>query len=1233
MLLTSTGRMDDSDWPVLCIVATSRYGQILRTAVELLKGNGHRFAEVQDNELFDSEELLDGHRDKGHLFVCEHFDSEIFKHLVTKHCRVIGPMCIIHCCRSYERLPLADGEGGTPVFTCAMRGVVACCTAFQLVERKQVHELVRLMDGRIEKTLCTEVTHIVAKEWGSEKCKVGHEIGKPIMSVAWVHEAWKQGSRAMCRASDEGGKLMKLRLPVFQGKTICATGTTIDKYEVEELTKSHGGIYSAICHADVTHLLSMEPKGEKYEFALSNSIHIVDPSWLKRCIKLKFPVNERDHQLAAAHGAITGDSVSTEERNLVNKSKMDMNNLYFDGQTFYFAGLSGDRLKLASKIVRIGGGTRVDRIDQSTTHIIHGGISLPQKDEELCSRLGLHPFVLRDSWLFKCCKQRRMLPQAETDEQENIEGESNLQQKVTGSAATPAEDDGFWGMFADTLDSGAKTSTGTVSDSIGSSRNLDANSLEQSSTIFEACTFEINSNWCTMRSNKKLYSLICKRIHQHGGKLAESSECALILLTDIGSPVKARPDSLVVTTIWFQHCLEEGSLLDPRCFRAFQPIHWSTNVETFKRTCLCFSGFDEDVASSLEKVADAVGAKVSSRFSKNVTTHLISMSDVGVKYKKSQEWGIPAVSIDWLFSSVEQKQLLRPQSYPVLRDTNVFFKKCTRETLAASVSGVHTSLNKPGDSDTLISRRSPRKKNIEQTNTVLNGIEVFVSTSKKLDIQRSQIESIVGRLGASLLKVQPKRHCHYIFRGSRNDANKEFKKARQLKCNIVAPDWIFKTHEKNERQPESMYPHTYDPHRALAAGTIAAARQQRPAASLKKLSEVNGSSQSHNSGDYDSDAASDGWNSRAVLPESTAANLSTKSPVQSPQKSPKFKKKEEPTALSTIINTFISKNGKVTGSTRRSRYTSQSEPCEDGEGDDPTVQDQPVEQGNRLRESEDKEPEDDYSQMAVTYADSGQANRRKMLAKLQRRSTSSPYFLLSGLSAHEKNKYSEIINRLGGHVMEMQYFDAKCTHVVVGVPTRSEKYLAACAAGKWVLQTTYLDDSNEMGVFVNEANHEWALNTELITREPSKKALIEATRRWREQVARTSKGAFNSWKVYLFVQKVEGFQRLLEAGGAEVFQDSRSAEITHAFVEAKILENYRKELLELSDRGVMCLKADYIASFLTQVNPLPVDFEALSTSESSQNNHTSPRKRSEVSMNEQIQVKRARNKYSVDDSY
>ena len=85
---------------------------------------------------------------------------------------------------------------------------------------------------------------------------------------------------------------------------------------------------------------------------------------------------------------------------------------------------------------------------------------------------------------------------------------------------------------------------------------------------------------------------------------------------------------------------------------------------------------------------------------------------------------------------------------------------------------------------------------------------------------------------------------------------------------------------------------------------------------------------------------------------------------------------------------------------------------------------------------------------------------------LQRKPKELPKVLLSSMSPQERISYSAIVEELGGEVCSSQGFSPTCTHVIVGRPSRSEKYLAAIAAGKWVLHTSYLETSLKEGGFV-----------------------------------------------------------------------------------------------------------------------------------------------------------------------
>ena len=1222
--------------------------------------------------------------------------------------------------------------------------------------------------------LSNTVTHLVANEWGSEKCKVAHELGKPIMTEQWVRRAWAEGANRPCRAADDEDDarlIVKHRLPVLKGKTICVTGITAGpRQKVEKLTKKHGGVYSATCHKDITHLLALEPKGDKYKFAAKHKgIHIVDPSWLDRSIDLSFPVDEKEHSLLVQNpGLSDGRSITDDERTLLRSVKTDRANLFFDGVSFYLAGVGGDRAKLLSKIIRCGGGVKLERLDDTTSHIIHSGQCLPGKDQEQLDRLGTHPTIVEDLWLIDCCKAAKALPLPGDDadvpataataaftqpKSDSSFGRGSSKRKASSPPPAPAEedlDDGFMGMFGDTLgdeEEGAGTAaapaTGltpgksghrvnsissltpptsrspphagerttpvlsvegaAVGGGAAATANNAANAIahndeDDRTNTFAGISFFINPRWCTPAVKPKLHSLIVKRIEDHSGRVATDSDSAHVLFTH--NTIQAGGDSMMaVSKMWFEACVEEQRLLDPRSFRGFQPLKWDAQLDVFASVCLCFSGFGlEAQLNGLHETCKEVGAEFAERFTKKKVTHLICCTGSGQKFNKAKEWGMIPVSPDWLFQCVEQRRLLPLKKFPPAEEDQVSGSSCTPQLLLElkNGGGIKSSLGIPITSRRTTPRRSPRKigrPNFDTNDvvaalqtpktssasetmtpgddtmtrgltaglrtatataanvangTLLEGVTIFISTTKKLDPYRVQIETTARALGAAILKDQPRKGCHYIFRGKKNDAFKEFKTAAQLKCPLIAPEWIFRSQAAGERQPETMFPHTFDANRALGVDTISTTRPSRSSSSQKKRSSQRSTTDQDSdlgvtsprkkavamvAEDEDEDAVKEVAAAAVAAAAHESAGITTvrrASPRRSPAKQPLSEKPEEPTALANIISRFISTDVRVNkGSrqSRRSRYDSQSS-VKSG-------MDEPTPEMNRsdavsstsgfsASEKQDRaEFEDESSQIAVTYADPGHDNRRKMLAKLQRGAVAA-CFLLSGLTPSQKNQYSEIIKKLGGTVIDQQYFDLRCTHVVVGTPTRSEKYLAACAAGKWVLQTSYLDESDSVGVFIQEEPHEWALNVDILSQDPSKKPLIEATRRWRIHVSANSSGAFHDWKVVLFVSKVEGFKRLLEAGGATVIKDpsTNEAEVaTHCFVDKMLIEQHREALAQLDLTDTLCLKADYIAAYLTVEDPPATDYSWLAeTSQASLSakKSRSPNKRLSASAGELV---------------
>ncbi|XP_041263834.1 DNA topoisomerase 2-binding protein 1 [Onychostruthus taczanowskii] len=223
-------------------------------------------------------------------------------------------------------------------------------------------------------------------------------------------------------------------------------------------------------------------------------------------------------------------------------------------------------------------------------------------------------------------------------------------------------------------------------------------------------------------------------------------------------------------------------------------------------------------------------------------------------------------------------------------------------------------------------------------------------------------------------------------------------------------------------------------------------------------------------------------------------------------------------------------------------------------------------------------------------------------------------FQLSSLNPQERFDYCHLIEKLGGIVLEKQYFDPSCTHIVVGHPLRNEKFLASMAAGKWLLHRSYLEACRGAGCFVQEEDYEWGSNSILNVLSGisvNQKKLALAAMRWRKKIHKGKQetgvveGAFSGWKVILNVDltKEAGFRRLLQSGGAKVFSGHSASlfkEATHLFADFSKLkpDDSRVNVAEAAAQGVNCLKPEYIADYLIQDPPPPMESYCLPEAES-----------------------------------
>ncbi|XP_015228809.1 PREDICTED: SMC5-SMC6 complex localization factor protein 1 isoform X1 [Cyprinodon variegatus] len=142
-------------------------------------------------------------------------------------------------------------------------------------------------------------------------------------------------------------------------------------------------------------------------------------------------------------------------------------------------------------------------------------------------------------------------------------------------------------------------------------------------------------------------------------------------------------------------------------------------------------------------------------------------------------------------------------------------------------------------------------------------------------------------------------------------------------------------------------------------------------------------------------------------------------------------------------------------------------------------------------------------------------------------------FQISGIKARDKKRsLIKGIYQLGGKYLGGSIYNYCTTHLIVPQVLSSEKFFAACAAGKWVVTPNYVLESVKNGSWLPEGPYEVAIFT-------NSSAAFHPVRQWREKVTKGRiTGAFQGWRVLLMVQQPSRramFKRLLKAGRAEVY--------------------------------------------------------------------------------------------------
>ncbi|XP_077571592.1 SMC5-SMC6 complex localization factor protein 1-like isoform X2 [Stigmatopora nigra] len=191
-----------------------------------------------------------------------------------------------------------------------------------------------------------------------------------------------------------------------------------------------------------------------------------------------------------------------------------------------------------------------------------------------------------------------------------------------------------------------------------------------------------------------------------------------------------------------------------------------------------------------------------------------------------------------------------------------------------------------------------------------------------------------------------------------------------------------------------------------------------------------------------------------------------------------------------------------------------------------------------------------------------------------------PVFQISGIKKYDKKRDLLCgIKHLNGKYDGGSMYKSNCTHLIIPQFLPSEKFLAFCAAGKWILTPNYVLDSVDNGSWLPEGPYEVSI--------PSHVMNCHSVRDWREKVTSGAiTGAFQGWSVLLIIQDAAFsviFKRVLEAGAAIVYSDPPPTHVAITHVLAKPITQ------ETRSHNAPCYPLSHIVQYLFQRNCVNMD--------------------------------------------
>ncbi|KAL3409782.1 hypothetical protein EMGR_001413 [Emarellia grisea] len=501
-----------------------------------------------------------------------------------------------------------------------LSGVVLCFTSILPEQRTELATIASQMGAAHKFDLTSDVTHLLVGEINTAKYKfVARERSDVVvLKPEWVEavrQSWMQGEDTDIRALEQ-----QYRLPTFMGLAICITGFEDMAYRnyIQDTAIAHGADFRKDLTKSVTHLIARNTEGQKYKFATQWNIKVVTMKWFTDSIErgmvleetLYHPLLPQEQQGVGAWNR-TAPPAKEKAADAENSSN-----------------------PRPRKLRRIASTKLVDQNEGIWSAIVGAGF----ENNEL----------------------RRS-----TNSQ--LKNEDVTSSKITRKASVVQEAKSF-------------ASETTFAEAQGSRQDTSEVRQASNNGFLDGCYFFIYG------FSPKQTSVLRHHLSYNGAQLVSSlSELSrpavpkrghgLYKIVSYKTPRSEIPstddlafDCDVVTDMWLERCLEAKTLVPPESHIACTPLPVFP-IPGFHGMKICSTGFSRIDLLHLSKLVDLIGATYDEYLTPKASVLVCNNSGSinNEKLRHTSEWKIPAVRVDWLWSSIKSGQRKAFEPYIIQR--------------------------------------------------------------------------------------------------------------------------------------------------------------------------------------------------------------------------------------------------------------------------------------------------------------------------------------------------------------------------------------------------------------------------------------------------------------------------------------------------------------------------------------------------------------------------------------